>query len=138
MTFRNSIWPSAIEHEYVATGEVERFARSNIQYTKKKTSNVNDDDDYLHRRKSTKKKKILLELNKMDIFGDDIDTLLRNDEGDNNDELNENIRNDIDIDEENEDADKKTDSEPIPVEPKRRAVRNPQVIFIRISKFFDS
>lgn len=64
----------------------------------------------------------------MDIFGDDIDTLLQNDD-DGDGELNENIRSE-DIDEENEDAENKTDSEPIKVEPKKRAVRNPQVRWI--------
>lgn len=63
----------------------------------------------------------------MDIYGDDIDTLLQNDDDDdNNDEMNENIRGE-DVGEENEDSEKKTDSEPIKVEPKKRAVRNPQV-----------
>lgn len=61
----------------------------------------------------------------MDLFGDDIDTLLQNDD---NDELNENIRGE-DMEEENEDDEKKTDSEPIKVEPKKRAVRNPQVSY---------
>lgn len=59
----------------------------------------------------------------MDIFGDDIDTLLQNDE---DGELNENIRSD-DIEAENEDTEKNANSEPIKVEPKKRAVRNPQV-----------
>lgn len=61
----------------------------------------------------------------MDIFGDDIDTLLQNDD-DGDGELNENIRSD-DIEAENEDTEKNANSEPIKVEPKKRAVRNPQV-----------
>lgn len=60
----------------------------------------------------------------MDFYGDDIDSLLRQDDVD---DLNENIR-DENVDEENdEDGEKKADSEPVKVEPKKRAVRNPQV-----------
>lgn len=61
----------------------------------------------------------------MDIFGDDIDTLLQTED---NNELNENIRGE-DIEEENEDDEKKADSESVKVEPKKRAVRNPQVSY---------
>lgn len=64
----------------------------------------------------------------MDIFGDDIDSLLRNDDDD-NDKLNKNIGSEDDGEgnDENEDGEKKAESEPIKVEPKKRAVRNPQV-----------
>lgn len=61
----------------------------------------------------------------MDIFGDDIDTLLQN--GD--DEINENIANEENV--ENEDSENKDeknrDSGANVVEPKKRVVRNPQV-----------
>lgn len=64
----------------------------------------------------------------MDIFGDDIDSLLQtDDEG-----LNENIRDDPhsggNAEEEDEDKEEKDEhGEPIKVEPKKRIVRNPQV-----------
>lgn len=66
----------------------------------------------------------------MDIFGDDIDTLMEDDQ------LNENIRDDdieninIDGDGEGKDDDEKQTDEngdPIKVEPKKRSVRRPQV-----------
>lgn len=64
----------------------------------------------------------------MDIFGDDIDSFFNNDN-----ELNENIRDD-NIEEPDEDGDEKVDDdnkdengEPIKVEAKKRSVRRPQV-----------
>lgn len=63
----------------------------------------------------------------MDIFGDDIDTML----GGGDDDLNENIReNDVDENEGNDDDDEngeKKAADPIPIEHKKRTVRNPQV-----------
>lgn len=64
----------------------------------------------------------------MDIFGDD--SML----GGEGDDLNENIRQgDVgDDDENNEDEDgnkKDSEAEPVPVEHKKRSVRNPQVRF---------
>lgn len=63
----------------------------------------------------------------MDIFGDDIDSMLGG-----GDDLNENIREgDMGDDDENngDEDDNKKDSEadPVPVEHKKRSVRNPQV-----------
>lgn len=64
----------------------------------------------------------------MDIFGDDIDSLLIADQ----DNLNENIRNENDIEEnDGSDTEEKQNGDPIKVEPKKRAVRNPQVNFIQ-------
>lgn len=58
----------------------------------------------------------------MDIFGDDIDSLMPNED----DNLNENIRDDREVDnDDNENEEKVGDSEPIKVEPKKRTVRNP-------------
>lgn len=68
----------------------------------------------------------------MDLFGDDIDSLLQTED----DKLNENIRSDIEDDDnennENKDENEKNDDldgqdEAKKVEPKKRAVRNPQV-----------
>lgn len=65
----------------------------------------------------------------MDYFGNDIDTLIEDDE---NDEHNVNIRNEnVDGDDEQDEA--KQDGEAIKVEPKKRAVRNPQVNFVFFS-----
>lgn len=67
----------------------------------------------------------------MDIFGDDIDSYLEE-----NNELNQNIRADSDAEDgegndgQNEDGEKvenDENGEPIKVEPKKRAVRKPQV-----------
>lgn len=68
---------------------------------------------------------------KMDIFGDDIDSYMENNG------LNENIRPESDVEEvegnvepnenEDENAEKDENGEPIKVEPKKRFVRKPQV-----------
>lgn len=79
----------------------------------------------------------------MDLYGDDIDSLLEKDA------LNENIREDNICDDENqgnadenaENDGEKNDEEndaPIPVEPKKRAVRNPQVKLIILKYSFFS
>lgn len=69
----------------------------------------------------------------MDIFGNDIDSMLETD----GDDLNENIRvgdeNENEENEENDENDENDDDEkkaaaPIPIEHKKRTVRNPQVI----------
>ena len=58
----------------------------------------------------------------MDLYGDDIDTLLESDE------LNVNIQEEDEaIVDDDEDGEKKDDGERVVVEPKKRAVRNPQV-----------
>lgn len=66
----------------------------------------------------------------MDIYGNDIDSMLEAD----GDDLNENIREDDDNGENNENDenndDDKKDAAPIPIEHKKRTVRNPQVIFV--------
>lgn len=64
----------------------------------------------------------------MDLFGDDIDSLLRTDDDDN--ELNDNIRENSDAEENGDDEktdDKNENDERKVVEPKKRSVRNPQV-----------
>lgn len=68
----------------------------------------------------------------MDIFGNDIDSMLETD----GDDLNENIRDGDDNeneendgnDENGDDDDEKKAVAPIPIEHKKRTVRNPQVI----------
>lgn len=66
----------------------------------------------------------------MDLFGDDIDSLLQN-----NDELNENVRG-SDVEDEGEankeetEGEKDENGEPRIVEPKKRSVRNPRVSMI--------
>lgn len=77
----------------------------------------------------------------MDLFGDDIDTFYQND-----DDLNENIRDGNLIEEAEEENGEKNDEDgdeegkldengdPIKVEPKKRSVRRPQVNFQQLQK----
>lgn len=63
----------------------------------------------------------------MDIFGDDIDSMLDGGE----DDINKNIREvnmDDDDEKENGENDEKKAASPIPIEHKKRSVRNPQVL----------